>query len=773
MFSSLGRFTVRHKWSVIFFWVILAASMALFAPTLSEAGTSNEIDFLPQDAPSLVAQRVLEEKFPEMASAGDVLLVFYDPNGITAEDKAYVQDLDAWLKSSQAPDQVDQVTSIFENPELEPLLLSQDGQVMLMQVNLSSEPYSDGSNLAVERIRAHIAQTRPTNLEVDVTGQAAIGRDLIHNILSSVDKTTWATIILVIVVLLLIYRSPVAAGVPLLTIGAAFVVTRGILGYLAQAGMNISSMMDAFIVVLVFGVGTDYALFLISRYREEVARRPNHDRETADIETIAKIGPVITASAATVVIGTLGMTVARFEMTKTQGPAMAIGIVVALLSSLTLTPALLSVLGVNLFWPFHREIRDQQTEQRSVFWEKVAAVITSRPGLVAVLVTGLMLLPYLTLPNMVRSFDILGELPQTTEARLGFETLKAHFDEGELLPVTVVLTDGSNLQSPEGLARIAALNAALSQVDGVDKVRSVVHPTAGEDAGLEKNLLAAEQVRALADDLERNLGRIDPSTLADPSLDPTESFTLLETYLDDLAAAFPEVQNSPAYSDARQALTDMKAQIVQALDGLQVATQLHMLNAQLNHLSDPTALLQSAPQGQDPTQGLVLLQAYLDELAQAYPEVQDDNGYTQSIQALNTLTKAMQDMQHQTQVSTQLGMLAAQMEAFHQALNDPQALLTPPAPGQPSPADQLTLLSGYLQELAQAYPEVQTNPAFADALTRLQRMGTVFEQMAQAQAAGMSPTPEQMQQTVAALQIGLLKNRWNCVRMWAWKNPKL
>ena len=755
MFQSLGRFIIRNKWLVIAFWIALATFMVLAAPTLSDVGTSNEIDFLPDGAPSLTAQQILEEKFPEMASAGDLLLVLYDPDGIGTDDKAYAQDLNAWLKSEQAPEQVGKVTSIFENPEMEPLLISQDGQVMLIQVGLTSEPYSDGSNLAVEQIRDHIAETRPAGIEVDVTGQAAIGRDLIYNILSSVDKTTWATIILVIFVLLIIYRSPIAAGVPLLTIGTAFVITRGILGYLAQAGMNISSMMDAFIVVLVFGVGTDYALFLISRYREEVARRPNHDREAADIDTIAKIGPVITASAATVVIGTLGMMVARFEMTKTQGPAMAIAIVMALLASLSLTPALLSVLGAHLFWPFHRKIRDHQTEQRSPLWEKIAIVITSRPGLVAALVTCLMLLPYFALPQMVKSFDIMGELPQSTEARRGFETIKAHFDAGELMPVAVVFTDGDNLQSPEGLSRIAAIHESLAQVEGVDKVRSVVHPTAGEDAELEKALLAAYQVRMLADGLEQNMAKMDISALSDPASDPSASFILMEKYLDELSTAFPEIKDEQAYTDSRRAIVDLRSEIDQAMDSLQVSVQLNMLSEQIQGMSatlnDSAALFQNQ-QGQDPTLGLVLLQTYLDELVHAYPEVTDDSDYKQAIQAIDTLNQAMESMQQQTQVSVQLGMLAAQMDAFQQSLKDPQTLMAPPAPDQPSPADQLNLLSAYMQELAQAYPDVQTQPAYGDALSHLQNLSASLDQMAQAQAAGMTPTPEQMGQIVAGLQ---------------------
>ncbi len=746
MFSRLARFTIRYKYGVIAFWVALAVVLTIFAPKLSEVGVTNDSDFLPQDAPSLTAQEVLAQHFPDSASGGELLIVLYDPNGLSQADREYGRDLVTWLKSPDAPDPDIKITSVYDQPELEPLLVSQDGQAMLILADPSAEAYSDAANLTVQRIREHIQATQPQGLTVALTGQAAIGYDLLHEILNSVDKTTWATIILVILVLLLVYRSPIAAGVPLLTIGTAYLVTRGLLGYLAQAGMKISSMMDAFIVVLIFGVGTDYALFLISRYREEVARRPDHDRLVADQETIVKIGPVITASAATVVIGTLGMMVARFQMTRTQGPAMALGVAIALLASLTMTPALLSALGAHLFWPFHREIRDRQTEHRSPFWEKLAQIITARPGVSAALVTVVLLIPYLFLPQMTRSFDILGELPKSTEARQGFEIVTAHFNQGELMPVTVVLTDGENLQDPEGLARIAAVHEALSHIEGVDKVRSVVHPTGGEDASLEKALLAREQVHTLAQTLRENLGVMEPDKLAQTSGEAAPTLKPVADYLDELGQAFPEIQQDPAYIEAQQTLNALQTQMETLLNQLQVRTQLEMLASQLGQMPSPG----SSASPQAPAQSLQILQAYLDELAQAYPEVQEDAGYQQAQEALQTLLQAQQMAQQMSQVSGQLGFFAAQMQTFAQSLKDPQALLAPSQQGQPNPADQLTLLTGYLQELAQAYPEIQGETAYLDAMRRIQ---TLSAAMAQMQAQPQAPSdPQQVQAMVAQMQ---------------------
>jgi len=747
MFQTLGRFTTRYKYWIIAFWLILAAAMVAFAPKLSKVGITNESDFLPKDAPSIRAQKVLEQEFPKMASGGDTLVVLADPNGLNDADRAYAKQLADWLKTNP---NVRSVTTIFNHPEMKPILLSRDGQAMLMQVSLKPQPYSDEANLTVERIRSHIQETRPQNLLVHLTGQTPIGRDLMHHILKSVDSTTWATILLVIVVLLLVYRAPIAAGVPLVTIGVAYITSRGILGYLAKANiMKVSTMMDAFLVVLIFGVGTDYALFLISRYREEVSRRPNHNRDEADRETVARIAPVLTASASTVVIGTLSMMVARFGMTRTQGPAMALAVAMAWLASITLTPALLSVLGAYLFWPFHRKIRDEQTEHRSPFWERVAHAITAKPGLIAVITTVVLLLPYILLPQMHKSFDILNEIPTSADSRQGFALIKEHFNTGEMMPIIVVLDGDDDLRSPQGLARIAAVNEALAQVDGVAKVRSVVHPTAGEQPELEKALLAPEQLRMLTSGLQKGL-KADPQALAQSKGDPTAALNVLEGYLTEFGKAFPDAAKKPEYADALKRIDDLRSRIGNLMQGLQVSTQLKMLSQNLGKVNPSASNANAA-------EGLQALQAYLTALAQAYPEVKDDAGYKQAMQALAALQQGMEQAKQMQQASAQLGMLAQAMAKTASQLNSPAALQSLFAPQGQNAENPLAILGGYLTALGKAYPEIQTQPAYADALTRLQDIQTVQQalQQAQAQAGAGAAASQEIQQAVAKLQSDL------------------
>ena len=146
----------------------------------------------------------------------------------------------------------------------------------------------------MEQLREHLVATTPAGLETHVTGAAAISSDYLEAVKVGTDSTTVVTIILVVVVLLAIYRAPLAALIPLITIGVAYVVSTGVLGFLAAAGWQVSSTLATFLVVMVFGVGTDYAIFLISRYREEVSGGGNwHD---AARTTVRRIGAVITAS---------------------------------------------------------------------------------------------------------------------------------------------------------------------------------------------------------------------------------------------------------------------------------------------------------------------------------------------------------------------------------------------------------------------------------------------------------------------------------------------
>jgi RND superfamily putative drug exporter len=561
MFERLGRAVVGAPRLVILAWLLLAAAAALFAPPLSKVGSADETTFLPRDAESITARAVLGQGFPDLAPPGSATLVISRDGPLGPADRAYLAGLAAWATGKDAPAEVARVvTKVLtaeSNPELAAIFQSTDGTTEMATVNLSVAAFQQSTNDAVVAIREHIAATAPAGLRVNVTGSAGIGKDYLGAIVDGTDRTTLVTVVLVILILLAIYRAPLAAMLPLLTIGASFLVSRGLLGWLAQAGWHVSSLIDSFVVVLVFGVGTDYTIFMISRYREELARAtatappgadPRAARTTAVRATLDRIGAVITASAATVIVGLGAMAFARFGMIQTTGPALALAIAVTLAAGLTLAPALLIVFGPALVWPRHPR---PAAEGASGPWDRIASLVVNHPILVSVAVLGALAIPLVALPGLRTNFNILAELPPTADARVGFEQAAAHLDRGRLMPISVVVNEpGANFASTEKLAALEAATKTLAGIDGVGVVRGLASPTG---TGLPDAFKPSVELAAIASQvaLLGQPGAVD-LLLAQPA--KLSQLQAAGSWLSDLAAAVPWVTGRDDFRAATNAL---------------------------------------------------------------------------------------------------------------------------------------------------------------------------------------------------------------------------
>jgi putative drug exporter of the RND superfamily len=364
MLRTVARAVSRHPWPVVVVWSIATAVLLVAAPPLREVATQDNAAFLSEDAPSVVGGRVLARIWPEDEVGNTGALVFRRPGGLTEDDEAFIQTTETWLRSDAAPAVVRLTQSPFSRPELRDVLLSADGTTAILVVGFSTPPFQPSTNEAVESIRGRMADRAPDGMVVHLTGNAGVGADNAAAIDRSVHRTTIITLFLVVAILLWVYRSPVAPLVPLTTVAVALVVSRGLVALLAVAGLEVSSLVETFMVVIVFGAGTDYCLFVVSRYKEELGLRDEErSRRPVLVGTMVVIGGVIASSAATVVVGFASQGVAEFGLYRTTGPAMAGAVLVTLLAGLTLTPALLAILGRRAFWPWRaqRERTDPQT----------------------------------------------------------------------------------------------------------------------------------------------------------------------------------------------------------------------------------------------------------------------------------------------------------------------------------------------------------------------------------------------------------------------------
>ncbi len=646
MFEKLGRFVIRFRFAFLVFWIALAALCYFFAPALSEVGTSDETSFLPDQSESQEANLLLAEAFPSDSSPGQATLVFSRPGGLTDADREYIAGLPAAIVSPNAPDVltdvVIEVVTAEGRPELAAWLRSADGVAEIVNVNLSVGGFEGTAGDAVRALRDLVAGTMPAGLQGNVTGQSGIGADYLDAAMEATDRTTVVTVVLVVVILLIIYRAPLAALAPLLTIGTAWVVGRGVLAWLAQAGWQVSSTLDTFMVVLVFGVGTDYSIFLISRVREELTR---DEWAGATRRAVGRIGGVITASAATVIVGLSSMAVARFGMIRSVGPALAVAIAVTVFAGLTLTPAYLGLFGRFLFWPFHQRFRPHDGKRGP--WAALARGITRRPGVVTVVLIVALALPALAMPTLRADFNLLGELPASSDGRVGYLVVTEHFDEGQLSPVTVIVrAPALDLASSASLARLRATHDLLAVMPGVGSVSSVVAPSG--DGVTPEAFRPSVKLAAMAQGLVPQGGDLMEALHALLEEDTEAGLARAAAYLEGLGEADPGLTDLPAYQGALADLRSTEMAVGLLRGALRVSTQLTYVAAQVR-AADPA----------DAATQLPLLQAYLGELAAAYPEVEGNAGFRDAQAALGAMAEYGVNSQLIARLATSLESLGA------------------------------------------------------------------------------------------------------------------
>jgi len=392
-------------------------------------------------------------------------------------------------------------------------------QARLVIVQLSNEFMATDNIRVLDYLEAELDTLRQTipgqqrdKLHVGFSGSAAVGGDMLRAAKDSIKNTELFTIVLVVLILGLVYRSPLLVAMPLVTITASLVVATCLVALLTQVGQlpgfewwdfKVFTTTRIFIVVILFGAGTDYFLFLASRYKEELER--GHSCADAVSGALASVGDALAASALTTILGLGTMFFADFGKFKNSGPAIGLCLAVTLAACVTLAPALLRAFGGAVFWPFgtpraRTPAKDDSNGESAAgsprfrwLWEKVAGLIVAHPGLILV-GSVLLLLPLaghgIWSGNHV-TYDFLRQLPRERPSRQGAELMDRHFDIGESGPLTVVVyKPEGGFDTKDGRQRIQDLTGML-YIDGVQSVRSITDPLGGFPPGKKVGLFSA------------------------------------------------------------------------------------------------------------------------------------------------------------------------------------------------------------------------------------------------------------------------------------------
>jgi RND superfamily putative drug exporter len=484
--ALVGR---RGKYLVALFWLVVLATSFSLAGKLTGAEKNDATAWLPGSAEST---KVLnEESSFQSPNTFAAIIVFQRLPALSAADRAGI-DQDARAFASAEP---------LGGPVIGPVW-SHDGQAAQVVVPLDLGPNGwNGAAAAVTKLE-HIAGGSP-GLTVDVTGPAGNAADSSHAFKGIDGTLLYAAAGVVIFILLLTYRSPVLWLLPVLSAGTALTTAEAVIYLFAKhAGLVVNAESAGILTVLVFGAGTDYALLLVARYREELRRHA--DRHEAMAVALRRAGPAIIASGSTVIAGLLCLLAAETNSTRGLGPVAAIGVVVALAAMLTLLPALLVIAGRWIFWPARPSFGSAEPTADGV-WARVGRGISRHPrrvwvgtvlalGALAVGVTGL------HADGLTEKQSFTTTVPSVT----GEEVLARHFPAGAGSPVVVIANATKTAQVQAALAATAGVVGVAPPVakDGlvylqgtmssapdtaqayatVERVRDAVHPIPGANA---------------------------------------------------------------------------------------------------------------------------------------------------------------------------------------------------------------------------------------------------------------------------------------------------
>ncbi len=496
MFSFLARLVQRHSWVVVLAWVVLAGLLFRYSPPWDQVTKDDDVRFFPRDYPSVIGQELLERGFPQDAASSQVVIVYERSQGaLTPADFTLVEARAAeFHKFGQAnPDLGVKKLDTHRSPVIGPRLIGRSpegpGQAVLTIVSLRGTYLSKKTRVAVDRILNYLQESAPLpeGLRRVVTGSAVVGHDMNTAANQSIDSTTRTTVLLVVVILLIVYRSPLLAMIPLLTIALSVVASlKGIALLTRVPGITfqVINITRVFVVVVLFGAGTDYCLFLIARYREELSR--GRSRSDALHEAIVQVGAALIASAGTVIVGLGMLYFSSFAKIQYTGPAIALSLTMALVAALTLAPVLLSWLRGAIFWPFKppHHVKGADRERESLeqvpmtgFWIRVADLVVKYPiAILTVCLAGL--LPLALIGAQTRAnYSQLADLDPDRPSVIGASVIRRYFAVGELSP-TVALVENPHIdfRSPAGRTAVQEVSRRLCAIPVVAEVRSLSQP---------------------------------------------------------------------------------------------------------------------------------------------------------------------------------------------------------------------------------------------------------------------------------------------------------
>ncbi|MFV0560570.1 MAG: MMPL family transporter [Enterococcus sp.] len=614
------------------FWIALLAISLVTMPNISSLVREKGQITLPDDVQSQVATTI-NQKMTNSKNGTEIIAVFHSDDKLTDKENKQINQKITDLKENQDTYKIDSITSAQDNTETKEQVVSKDKTTQLALITLKDKTSLESQ---VAKIQKELAIS---DLDVSITGSDVLNDEFSKTTEEGIKKTEIIAALFIFVVLILVFRSPIVPVLSLSTVGISLVVSLNIIMNLAKyVDFPISNFTQVFLVVVLFGIGTDYNILLYDHFKEELSRDLAIDSAVKNARN--KAGRTILYSGSAVLIGFVVLALAKFQFYQ-SAVGVAIGVAVLLLNLLTLNPFFMRNLGKKMFWPS----KNFNGSSSSKLWHGLAKFAVNKPAITLALIA-LFTVPFALNYNQTLNYNNADEIPDSNSAKSGYLTIQDHFSKGMTAPTTLYIESDSSLVNQEDLATIDQLTDYLAAEDNVKTVTSVTRPSGDKiDAFYLDQQLAtitdnltkvSDGLNTIEDGLNQAGTQLQSSNTEQQTAsiqELTDGAASLQTGSEQLASGINQYTQGvdtlgSQLGTSAQALTSSSTQLTTsaqqvASGAAQVNAGVQQVNEQLQSVSTQSTQLSSgltnATTGLEQAKdGLASIKSYLNEMGESY-----------------------------------------------------------------------------------------------------------------------------------------------------------
>ncbi|MCF2647027.1 MMPL family transporter [Niallia circulans] len=533
---------LKGKWFILGAWIIAIVGLFIIAPNMGDLVEEKGQISIPDEYSSSQAGKILDEiqKQKNVGEQSSVALVFHNDKKLSDNDITEAKKAVEALEANKEELGITDIISSFTNEDLEDQLVSEDGKTILTSLTISwndreAEEVSDALYKTIEEY----------DVDHFYTSNWMIDQDLVNSSQEGLKKTEGITVVFILAVLLIVFRSVIAPFIPLITVGVTYLASQSIVSILVDKfDFPISTYTQIFLVAVLFGIGTDYCILLLSRFKEEMMHRESIWESI--VETYKNAGRTVFFSGVAVMIGFAAIGFSKFVLYQSAS-AVAVGVAILLVALFTVVPIFMLLLGNKLFWPS----KGSAEHGDSKIWAMAGNLSLKRP-LLSLLIVACICVPFLVTYDGDLSFNSLEEISDDYPSIKAFNAIADSFGPGESMATTVIIKNDDELDSIEYLSLADSVTTELAKVDLVDKVRSITRPM-GESI---EDFYISNQAKTLEEGLDQGKEGLDQISeglysagdelqSSEPQLnEAADGINGLIKGTDDVKAGLGEIQNN-------------------------------------------------------------------------------------------------------------------------------------------------------------------------------------------------------------------------------------